>query len=275
MQRFGRIDRIGSRHESIQMVNFWPTDDLNRYLNLKNRVEARMALMDATATGEDDILDLEEKSHQELVWRDKQIEMLCNSGVDGLESADNSIEISDFTLDDFLVELLSYLEKNKDALQKSPNGLYAVVSDRESSDLIKSGVIFCLRQDNPSEETQSPTPTHPYFLAYVRDSGDVRYFYAQAKQILAMFGELCRGNDKPDTALCELFDRETDNGKEMKHYDDLLDKAVRDLRKHFDSHAMGQMSTIGRDTVIPKSSDVPDSFELITWLLIKNNNSLK
>ncbi|MCY4046981.1 MAG: helicase-related protein, partial [Candidatus Dadabacteria bacterium] len=264
MQRFGRIDRIGSRHKNIQMVNFWPTEDLNRYLNLTSRVEARMALMDATATGEDDILNLREESKQEITFRDRQMKSLRDSGVDGLEDNEG---LSDFTLDDFLVELLSYLEKNRKALENSPYGLYAVTHSDKSSDLIKPGVIFCLRQHDGN---QGDHPTNPYFLTYVREDGNVRYTYdAQAKHILGMFGELCRDKNKPNKSLCEMFDKETVNGKEMRHYSNLLKGATENIRKNFLRQGIKRLKTMGRDGTIPKKSEIPDEFELVTWLVIK------
>lgn len=82
IQRFGRIDRIGSINPSIQMVNFWPTADLNEYINLKGRVESRMALVDLTATAEDNLLaveDAQQLAAQELRYRDHQLERFTKS----------------------------------------------------------------------------------------------------------------------------------------------------------------------------------------------------
>ena len=53
IQRFGRVDRLGSRNDQIQLVNFWPNMELDEYINLEARVSGRMVLLDISATGEE------------------------------------------------------------------------------------------------------------------------------------------------------------------------------------------------------------------------------
>ncbi len=168
IQRFGRIDRLGSTNEYIQLVNFWPTADLNKYINLKDRVEARMALVDLTATGADNLLNpeqLKDLIKEEMTYRDKQLLRLKDEVID-LEEMDDNISLSEFTLDDFRIELLNYLEQNWRQLSEAPLGLYTAVPtldkmadptlfDRNWHKIIVSGVIFCLRHKNPPEQKTS------------------------------------------------------------------------------------------------------------------------
>ena len=193
IQRFGRIDRIGSVNKSVHLVNFWPTPDLNRYINLKNRVEARMALVDVTATQGDNLLDpdaLPDVIAGDLKYRDQQLLKLQEEILD-LEEFNESVALNEFTLDDFRMELIKYIESNRKKLKEAPFGLYAVVPPLAGDPIIQPGVIFCLRQKTESEENEKLNPTQPYFLVYVREDGVVRVTFAQPKQILEMYRELC------------------------------------------------------------------------------------
>ncbi len=273
IQRFGRIDRIGSVNNSVQMVNFWPTADLNRYINLKNRVEARMALVDVTATQGDNLLDPEALPNViegDLRYRDQQLLKLQDEILD-LEEFDESIALNEFTLDDFRMELIKYIEGNKKKVEDAPAGLYAVVPPTPGDPIIRPGVIFCLRQKAESKENEKLNPTHPYFLVYVRADGVVRFSFAQPKQILEIFRGLCVGETKPHDDLCALFDERTDNGADMSRYDDLLDKAVKSIGQSYRNRALRSLAS-GRGGALPfETEQVTDTtgFELITWLVIQ------
>jgi hypothetical protein len=288
IQRFGRIDRIGSKNEKIQMVNFWPTKDLDNYINLKERVEARMALVDLTATQEENILDneqLEELIAEDLKFRNKQLKKLQETVLD-LEDLDENINLSDFTLDDFRIELMNFLDKNREKLEQAPLGLYAIVpypagkmADPEQAtrltetekEIIKPGVIFCLRQLGDTSGNEAVNPLQPWFLVYIRDDGTVRFKYVHAKQILEIYRDLCSGREKPYETLCELFNRETQQGEIMGVYTQLLKQAIRDIRDTFAKKAMKKLQS-GRDAVlIPHDKTATDEgqFELVTWLIIK------
>jgi len=230
IQRFGRIDRIGSASHSVQLVNFWPTEDLNKYINLKNRVEARMALVDIAATFEDNILqnaEIEDLISQDLRYRDKQLLRLRDEVLD-IEDLGDSVSLTEFTLDDFRLELLKYIEANRAALEDAPFGLYTVVPPHPDYKVIGPGVIFCFRQEQPSEvpaaagssadkgrATEGINPLQPYFLVYVLDDGNVRFGFAHPKQILDIYRLLCSGKDEPYTQLCNLFDQQTNHGTDM------------------------------------------------------------
>ncbi|MCZ2153561.1 MAG: DEAD/DEAH box helicase [Bryobacterales bacterium] len=273
IQRFGRIDRIGSINKTVQLVNFWPTQDLNKYINLKNRVEARMALVDIAATQEDNILTteaVEELIEGDLKYRDKQLLRLREEILD-LEDFTESVALSDFTLDDFRMELARYIEANRAQLQGAPLGLYAVVPKHSMIQQIAPGVIYCLRQKGETGGTESVNPLKPFFLVYVLDDGIVRYTFAQPKQILEIYRILCVEKIAPYQALCDLFDEETNHGSDMTRYAALLDKAVASIASTFRKRTATTLLS-GRSGLLTDRSKQPaetSDFELITWLVVK------
>jgi REP element-mobilizing transposase RayT len=287
IQRFGRIDRLGSVNRRIQLVNFWPTPDLNKYINLKDRVEARMALVDIAATGADNLLDpdqLRDLVQEELTYRERQLLRLKDEVID-LEDMDDNVSLSEFTLDDFRIELTRFLDDNRKRLEDAPLGLYALVPtpesvedpglfDRNWHEIVKPGVVFCLRHKNPSTE-QSGSRVNPlgaHYLLYLRDDGTVRFNFTQAKNTLGLLQKLCSGRREPYQALCDLFDSETEHGRDMRHYDTLLAKAVASIAAAFRKRVAAGLQS-GRDFVIPDQAEqVKDDgdFELITWLVIKD-----
>lgn len=288
IQRFGRIDRLGSINKTIQLVNFWPTKDLDSYINLKERVESRMALVDVTATGEDNILNTDQLTNlitEDLKYRNKQLKKLQNEVLD-LEEMDETISLTDFTLDDFRIELLNYIGEHRNKLNDSPMGLYAVVPapGGDHSDLlnhkeisatekkiITPGVIFCLAQKGECEGNEAVNPLSPYFLVYIREDGTVRYNYTNAKQILEIYRLLCQGQKRAYDTLCALFNQETANGEDMDKYSDLLKKAVNEIVHIFKKKSFVKLTT-GREVVlIPQSQQIKElnDFELITWLILR------
>ena len=288
IQRFGRIDRLGSTNRQIQLVNFWPTDDLNKYLNLKDRVEARMAMVDLAASAGDNLLDPDQfktLAEEEMTYREKQLLRLKDEIID-LEEMDDNVSLSEFTLDDFRIELMNFLDANRKLLEEAPLGLYSVVpapgntNDSENSNenwrkIVVPGVIFCLKQKNIQEERKSSgvNPLGRYFLLYIRNDGAVRFTFTQSKKILTMFQKLCVGKDTPYQELCNLFDRDTDNGAGMELYSDLLTKAVKSIARTFRKRTAAGLQS-SRDFVIPdrdaQANDNSD-FDLITWLVIRES----
>ncbi len=288
IQRFGRIDRLGSMNTKIQLVNFWPTEDLDNYINLKARVESRMALVDITATGEDNILNteqIEDLITADLKYRNTQLKKLQDEVID-IEDTDEGVSFTDFTLDDFRIELLNFIEKNKQKLKDAPFGLYAVVPSPSGSynnlidlskytdtdkEIIKSGVIFCLKQKGNTDGNETVNPLQPYFLVYIRDDGTVRYNYVNAKHILENFRLLCRGESKPFDILCELFNNETNNGENMNKYSVLLAKVVNEIKNVFRKKSNLRLTGSRDALLIPKAKQISEmnNFELVTWLIIK------
>jgi hypothetical protein len=288
IQRFGRIDRIGSKNDKIQLINFWPTSDLDNYINLKERVEARMALVDVAATGEENLLNaeqLEDLIQEDLKFRNKQLKKLKEVVLD-LEELDENVSLSEFTLDDFRIDLSNFIEKNKTKLKEAPLGLYALVpspsgkfaglnkSDKfggTEKEIIKSGVIFCFRQVNHSHELKDVNPLNPYFLIYVREDGTVRYRYIQAKQILEVYRLLCTGTTEPYKELCDLFNKETNHGDDLGDYNELLKKGVKDIQSSF-ANRVHQQILFDRNAALVPAANNPtgeNDLELITWLIIK------
>ncbi|MFZ1978451.1 MAG: helicase-related protein [Bacteroidota bacterium] len=288
IQRFGRIDRLGSHNEKIQLVNFWPTKDLDNYINLKARVEARMALVDVTATGEDNILNteqLEDLIEDDLKYRNQQLKRLQNEVLD-LEEMNESISLTDFTLDDFRVELSNYLDNNRKKLHDAPFGLYAVVpsptgiqpqrlnldkfSEAEKK-ILKPGIIYCLKQKGDTDGTEEVNPLQPYFLVYIWDDGQVRFNYTNAKQILEVYRLLCQGKTEAYQELCDLFNSETKHGAEMNRYTELLKKAVNEIVQVFRKRQNQKLTTDRAGLLIPIDKQIKEmnNFELVTWLVIQ------
>lgn len=281
IQRFGRIDRIGSVNSAVHLVNFWPTEDLNKYINLKNRVEARMALVDISATFDDNVLQnegIEDMISDDLRYRDKQLQRLKDEVLD-LEDLDDSVSLTEFTLDDFRLELLKYIEANKKKLEDAPFGLYTCVPPHPDYKVIGPGVIFCFHVTVQRGGDPSATPTsldainplHPYFLVYILDDGNVRFGFAQPKQILDVYRILCSGKSEAYGQLCDLFDQETNHGSDMKVYDILLKKAVESLAGTYRRRSAAGLQS-GRDFVLPSVNEQvheETQLELVTWLVIK------
>lgn len=286
IQRFGRIDRLGSINKQIQLVNFWPTEDLNKYINLKDRVESRMAMVDLTASGGDNLLDpdqLKTLVAEELTYREKQLIRLRDEVID-LEEMDDNVSLSEFTLDDFRVELMNFLASNRKLLEEAPLGLYALTPtldemkgsnlfDKNWHEIVKPGVIFCLRHKNPPREKRSSNvnPLGRYYLLYIRDDGTVRFTFTQAKNVLSMFQKLSVRKTVPYQALCDLFDQETGSGAKMDKYSELLGKGINSIVRTFRKRTAAGLQS-GRDFIIPDKQDQASNasdFDLVTWLIIK------
>jgi len=289
IQRFGRIDRLGSKNEKIQLVNFWPTKDLDNYINLKERVEARMALVDVTATADDNVLatdQIEELIEDDLKYRNQQLKKLRDEVLD-LEDMNESISLTDFTLDDFRIELLNFIENNRKKLEDAPFGLYAVVPSPSGNysnllvteklstaekDIIKPGVVYCLKQKGDTDGNEEVNPLQPYFLVYIRDDGQVRFNYTNAKQILEIYRLMCSGKSQAFEELCEIFNAETKQGEDMQKYSELLAKAIDEISRIFNKRSNQKITGNDRGALlIPKSKRINETnnFELLTWLIIK------
>ena len=236
-----------------------------------------MALVDATASADDDLLDedLTDSIQTELNFRDEQLKKMSEEALD-LDELSDGIVMSDFTLDYFFTQLLHYLEKNKAELEATPRGAYAVTTDEEEN--IQEGVIFVLRQTDTSTDKREKvaSPIQPYYTVYVRANGDVRYGCAHARQVLELFESVAIGKTEPAQRLYDQFDSETQHGKDMNRYDKLLNGAM----KHINT-ANSQTQVIGlaigadRSIRIPaKPQGATRNFELVTWLVIFNKDAI-
>ena len=291
IQRFGRIDRLGSINKKIQLINFWPTENLDIYINLKSRVEARMALVDVTATADDNVLateQIEELIEEDLKYRNQQLKRLQKEVLD-LEDMNESISLTDFTLEDFRIELQTFFddESMKKKIQDAPFGLYAVVPSpvgkhaqvldihkfqHTEKKIIKPGVVFCLKQKGDIKGNEAINPLQPYFLVYIYEDGNVRFNYTNAKQILEVYRLMCSGKKQPYEMLCNLFNTETNNGEDMCKYTDLLKLAVEEVINLFKKSSTQKLAHGNRGTLlIPRTNQAEkmNNFELVTWLVIK------
>jgi hypothetical protein len=281
IQRFGRIDRIGSRNEKVQLINFWPVADLDKYINVKHRVEARMALVDLAATQSDNLLDpgqLEDLIKEDMLFRDRQLKRLKDEVID-LEDFDDSISLTDFSLDEFRLDLLRYLEANRSTLEESPEGVYAVVPSKPEIPAAQPGVLYCLRhRGTPSgdrgkkpNDSANLNPLGPYYLVYLHDDGTARFTFAQPKQAMLLLRDLAAEAATAFEDLCNLFDQRTQDGSDMSHYDDLLRKALISIESTFQRRAVSSLLS-GRDGMLPLSNNIPaskaDDFDLVTWLVL-------
>jgi SNF2 family DNA or RNA helicase len=285
IQRFGRIDRINSPNAKIQLVNYWPTKELDKYIKLKLRVETRMALVDVTATGEDNLFNdtpMDETFTEELKFRSRQLKKLQQEVID-LEDMEEGISLTDFTLDDFRIDLMNYLKANEKELREAPLGLYAIapsphheqwkhhtqlILTPDQRDIMRPGVIFCYRHLAEGKEYEQINPLHPYFLVYIRNDGTVRYRFTHVKQILEIYRLLALDRNSAIDSLCDLFDNDTKDGADMGFYNGLLKKALDDIKQSIGKKAAQQIQ-LSRSGVIPtKAMDNENEYELITWLVM-------
>ena len=276
IQRFGRIDRIGSHNPYIKMVNFWATDDLDKYIKLKRRVEDKMMLSDISATNADNILRPDEVTDilkQDLKYRENQLKRMKEEILD-LEDFDENVSLTDFSFEDFRVELLHYIQKNKEKLKNLPIGINAVTSrEVKVGDKITNfdeGVIFCLKQKNSSELSNKINPLQPYFLVYITFNNEIKYTFVNSKKILEIYRFLCLDKEKADSYLYELFDQQTDYGNHLEQFDDLLYSAIAKIKERFETKAFSGLFS-SKTFVMPNKENQINSiedFELITWLVI-------
>ena len=266
IQRFGRIDRIGSINKYIQLVNFWPNMELDEYINLENRVKNRMVMLDLSATGEDDLLSSESKN---LEYRKKQLKQLQNEVLD-IEEMQGGISITDLTLDDFIMSLDRYMKEHLNVLEKYPTGVHAVtdITNRVSEECEK-GVIYCLKQKKYTDSQEGATSLYPYFLVYVKEDGGIHIKNTNPKKILDIYKVLCQGKDKPIESLVKVFNKETKNGNDMSKYTDLLEKAVFDIKGVVEQKGIQSLFQMGQATLFENTVSGLNDFELISFLVVK------
>lgn len=266
VQRFGRIDRIGSENKEIQLVNFWPNMELDEYINLEQRVRGRMVMMDLSATGEDDLLNPESK---DLNYRKEQLQQLQEDVVD-IEDLSGGISITDLNLDDFIMNLEQFMKKNPNMLERYPTGIYAISSIPERlNDELVPGVIFCLKQkDNNQEKKQSKNSLHPYHLVYIDNEEDVVVSHNNPKKILDLYKGISTSEKEINYNLVSEFNKETDEGYDMSHYTNLLEKAINDIKGIEEEKGIQSLFTLGESNLLEQSISGVDNFELVTFLVI-------
>lgn len=262
IQRFGRIDRIGSRNQYIQLVNFWPDMTLDDYINLKSRVETRMKISIMTSTGDDDLINPEEKG--DLEYRKQQLKRLQEEVVD-IEDMSTGISIMDLGLNEFRLDLLDYIKTHED-LEKKPKGLHAVVSATEEN---PEGVIFVLKNINNSINIDNQNRIHPFYMVYIGTRGEVICDYLNPKKLLDTVRLLCRGKSEPIWNLCERFNKETDDGRNMEDVSQLLSDAINSIIDVKEESDIDSLFSAGGTSALMSEISGLDDFELICFLVVK------
>lgn len=262
IQRFGRVDRIGSRNSQIQLVNFWPDMDLDEYINLKGRVETRMKISVMTSTGDDDLINPEEKG--DLEYRKQQLKRLQEEVVD-IEDMSSGISIMDLGLNEFRLDLLEYV-KNHGDLDKKPKGMHAVVP---ATDELPEGVVFILKNINNSVNIDNQNRIHPFYMVYIGMDGKVVCDYLNPKKMLDDIRLLCRGKKEPIKELCQRFNEETDDGRDMTEMSELLSEAINSIIDCKEESDIDSLFSAGGTSALMSAVSGLDDFELICFLVVK------
>lgn len=263
IQRFGRIDRIGSQNASIQLVNYWPDITLDEYINLKERVENRMIIADVTATGDDNVLSAQSN---DVSYRKEQLRRLQEEVIE-MEDLKTGVSITDLGLNDFRMDLLNYVKANGD-LAAVPNGLHAVVPAAPDRGLLP-GVIFTLRNRNQGVNINQQNRLHPYYLVYIGQNGEVITNHTEVKRLLDLMRSACKGQSQPIIDICRLFNQATSDGRNMQAYSDLLGNAIRSMIDVQEDKDLDSLFSGGRTTALINTIAGLDDFELITFLVIQ------
>ncbi len=267
IQRFGRIDRIGSQNDVIQLVNYWPDIELDDYLRLKGRVEARMAGMDIAGAGGGNVL-LSNEEQADLDYRKSQLQRLQEEVVD-LEDMDTGINIMDLGLNEFRLDLLAYMKDNPD-IEHTPFGMNAIVPASEQA---QPGVIFILKNRNNAVNINRQNLLHPFYMVYLSDEGETIINHLSPKRLLDIMRLSCKGKTEPILDLCHKFNRETSDGKQMKHYSELLQKAVASIVAQKEESDLESLFSFGETTALVDDIAGLDDFELICFLVIKEGGA--
>ena len=259
VQRFGRVDRIGSKNACIQLINFWPDVELDEYINLKARVENKMHALVMASTGDDDYINEDEKG--DLEYRRQQLERMKDEVVD-LEDAQGGISITDLGLNDFRMDLVEY-KKEHPEIEDVPYGIEAVVAGEEP------GTIFVLRNASGNIDRLSGNPIHPFYLVYVGEDGSILHGYATPKDILDEMRRICRGVKAPLEDLCRAYNAQTDDGRDMTAQTDLLASAIGSIVEGKNESDIDSFFSGGTTSFLENDIEGIDDFELVCFLVVR------
>jgi len=268
IQRFGRIDRIGSTNTRIQLVNFWPNMELDEYLDLESRVSGRMVLLDVSATGEENVIEFQTGNHMnDLEYRRAQLQKMQDTVID-LEDLSSGVSIADLTLNDFRIDLAGYMREHRERLESLPPGTYAVVSTPDND--LPPGAIFCLRAVGEAAERAAEPgyPLRPNFIVHVGDDGEVLLPYTQAKQVLDQLKKAAIGRDLPDAKACARFENATRYGRDMEDYQALLARAVASITGKSEERAVASLFSPGGTHALKGEFAGINDFEVVAFLVI-------
>lgn len=262
IQRFGRIDRIGSKNDVIQLVNYWPDMELDDYIKLKGRVESRMKATVITSTGDDNLLSANEKG--DLEYRRNQLKKLQNEVVD-IEDMDTGVNIMDLGLNEFRLDLLANLKEHPN-MDLTPFGMSAVVN---ASELVEPGVMYVLKNKNNGVNIDRSNLLHPFYMVYLSHTGTVICDHLSPKKLLDKMRYACKDKTEPDKMLCKQFNKETRDGKNMRHYSDLLQSAIESIITVKEESDIESLFSVGETSALTYNIKGLDDFELICFLVIK------
>lgn len=270
VQRFGRIDRLGSRNTCIKLVNFWPSMELDEYIHLEGRVKQKMTMLDISATGEEDVINENPQKMKDLEYRRKQLKQLQEEVID-LEEVNGNVSLTDFTLDDFRMDLINLQEKYDSEVENTPLGIYSIAKNNNKSldDEIKPGVIYCLKRADSYKNESDKNPIYPYYMAYVKEDGEILYNYSNVKKILDIYKSLCIGNNKVINDLVEEFNEETKNQKKMDKYKDLLTDVTDDILGKIEEQDTLNIFSLGDLSGMLNDNKNQEEFEIVSYLVIK------
>lgn len=264
VQRFGRIDRLGSANKEIQLVNFWPTISLDEYIKLSNRIASRMTIVDQTATADDNLLNPDDVIDD---YRSVQIKKMQNGEYQDLEESDNGITITDLGLNEFRMDAVTYLKEYGEPT-KVPKGLHAVVEKDESKGLVP-GVIFILKNYNNNVNINKQNRLHPYYLIYIDDNGNLVHNHLDAKEILDKMRFSCKGRKEPIPAVYKIFNEETDDGLNMTKYNKLLGDGIESIVEVKAETDLMYLFKKGSDILKQQKIKGLDDFELLAFIVVK------
>lgn len=263
IQRFGRIDRIGSINQDIQLINFWPQLSLDDYINLKSRVENKMFMVDATATGEDNVLT---NKSSDLLFRKKQLEKLQEEVVD-IEDMGSGVSITDLGLNDFRMDLVNYIKENG-SLESVATGMHAVCQ-KDVDRGIEEGVIFVLRNINNGVNIDNTNQLHPFYMVYLKTDGTVLSNHLDVKNTLDILRAVCKDRNVPIKEVYEPFNDETDDGKNMQRYSSLLNRAIEAILNVKDESEVDSLFTAGGTAALVNSIKGLEDFELLAFVVVR------
>ena len=263
IQRFGRVDRIGSPNESIQLVNYWPDISLDEYINLKDRVESRMTIVDVTATGDDNVLSAKAN---DLSYRKEQLKRLQEEVVE-LEDLKTGVSITDLGLNDFRMDLMGMVEKYGEPTTV-PNGMHAVVPANPEKGL-NPGVIFALKNINDTVNIDQQNRLHPYYLVYISNDGEIVADHTEVKRLLDLTRSCCKNQTSPIANVCALFNTVTQDGRNMETYSNLLSDAIRSMVDVKEEKDLDSLFSSGETTALVNSIQGLDDFELLAFIVIQ------
>ena len=262
IQRFGRIDRIGSKNAFIQLVNFWPDVTLDEYIDLKAKVETRMKIVDMTATGDDNLLSDEEKT--DLEYRKAQLKRLQEEVVD-IEDMSTGISIMDLGLNEFRMDLLEYIKNHPD-IDKAPFGLHSVAAASEET---PAGVIYVLKNRSNSVNIDNQNRLHPFYMVYISNEGEVICDHLSPKQMLDKMRFLCKGKTEPIPELYRQFNKETRDGRNMSEFSKLLGDAIASIIEVKEESDIDSFLGGGQMSFLSNEIKGLDDFELICFLVVR------